>query len=101
MMRGVGSPFPIRRSATTGELSNACSVQSLKQTTEGVLLQQRQAFHLDLEEELRDLADPLAVKETASRVVDRALDVARVGYGEIDDGERHVRVERDWTDAVL
>ncbi|MBW9054425.1 GAF domain-containing protein [Rhizobium mesosinicum] len=74
---------------------------AVTETTERVLLQQRQAVHLALEEELRDLADPLAVMETASRSLGRALDVARVGYGEIDDGEQHVTVERDWTDGRI
>ena len=89
------SPVRDERGAVRGMF---CAVT---ETTERVLLQQRQAFHLALEEELRDLADPLAVMETASRSLGRVLDIARVGYGEIDDGEQHVTVERDWTDGRI
>lgn len=74
---------------------------AVTETTERVLLQQRQAFHLALEEELRDISNPLAVMEAASRSLGRALDVSRVGYGEIDDEEEYVTVERDWIDGQI
>ncbi|MHC2364250.1 GAF domain-containing protein [Rhizobium leguminosarum] len=74
---------------------------AVTETTERVMLQQRQAFHLELEETLRDIGDPVAVMAAASEALGKALDIARVGYGEIDDDEEHVIVERDWTDGRI
>lgn len=74
---------------------------AVTETTQRVMLEKRQAFHLALEETLRDIADPVAVMAAASEALGRALGVARVGYGEIDDEEEHVIVERDWTDGRI
>jgi signal transduction histidine kinase/ActR/RegA family two-component response regulator len=74
---------------------------AVTETTERVMLQQRQAFHLALEEILRDIGDPVAVMTAASEALGKALDIARVGYGEIDEAEEHVIVERDWTDGRI
>jgi signal transduction histidine kinase/ActR/RegA family two-component response regulator len=74
---------------------------AVTETTERVMLQQRQAFHLALEETLRDIGDPVAVMAAASAALGQALDIARVGYGEMDEAEEHVIVESDWTDGRI
>ena len=74
---------------------------AVTETTQRVMLENRQSFHLALEETLRDIADPVAVMAAASEALGRALGIARVGYGEIDDEEEHVTVERDWTDGRI
>lgn len=71
------------------------------ETTERVLLQQRQAFHLALEERLKNISDPLEVMAAATRTLGQALGIARVGYASIDEDQQHVLVERDWTDGRI
>ncbi|WP_075292826.1 GAF domain-containing protein [Pararhizobium arenae] len=89
------SPVRDRAGAVRGMF---CAVT---ETTDRVLLQQKQSFHLALEEALKDLADPEAVMATAAEALGRALKVARVGYGEIDDEAEHVVVKGDWTDGRI
>ena len=74
---------------------------AVTETTDRVLLQQRQAFRLSLEEELREIENSMAVKSAASEALGRALGVARVGYGEVDYDEEHVTIDRDWTDGQI
>lgn len=64
-----------------------------------MLGQARQAFRLSLEEQLQRLSEPHAVMAAAAEALGRELGVARVGYGELDDDETTVLVERDWTDG--
>lgn len=71
------------------------------ETTERVLLQQRQAFHLALEEALKNVGDPQEVMATAAEMLGKALDVARVGYAAVDQEQEHITIERDWTDARM
>jgi PAS domain S-box-containing protein len=72
---------------------------AVSETTSQVLTQARQAFRLALEERLHRLDDPQAVMSAASEALGRELGVARVGYGEIDESEAFVVIERDWTDG--
>lgn len=74
---------------------------AVTETTERVLLQERQSFHLALEEALKDIASPVEVMAIASEALGKALDIARVGYGEVDDHAEHIIVERDWTDGRI
>jgi len=71
------------------------------ETTERVLLQQRQAFHLALEEALKNVGDPQEVLATAAERLGKALDVARVGYASVDQEQEHITIERDWTDGRM
>lgn len=71
------------------------------ETTARVLLQQRQAFHLALEEKLRNIGDPLDVMSVSAETVGRALDIARVGYAIVHEDQEHLSVERDWTDGRI
>ena len=72
---------------------------AVAETTEQVLGQARQAFRLSLEQQLQQLSEPHAVMGAAAEALGRELGVARVGYGEVDDNEATVLIERDWTDG--
>ena len=88
---------PIR--GDTGSIDGMfCAVA---ETTTQVRARRRQAFRLTLEERLRELSDPATIMATAAEVLGRELDVARVGYGEVDPAERVLVVEADWTDGRL
>jgi PAS domain S-box-containing protein len=58
----------------------------------------RDAYGVKLAAALRPLADPLAVQETAARLLGEALRAQRVAYFEIR-GQDYV-VERDWIDGL-
>jgi signal transduction histidine kinase/GAF domain-containing protein len=64
-------------------------------------LAQRQAFLLNLGDELRFLASAQSIKEVAARLLGQHLQVGRAGYGEIDEHQRYVTVERDWSDGTM
>ena len=59
--------------------------------------EERQAFLLKLSDAMRPLDDAIAIQETASRMLGEHLDVARVGYGEMEPNDEFMVVERDWT----
>jgi PAS domain S-box-containing protein len=61
----------------------------------------RQGFLLHLNDQLRALDDPLTILERATELLARHLGAARSGYGEIDDAEEHIAVERDWTSPAM
>ncbi len=69
------------------------------ETTDIILTTRSQSFMLALGDRLRDVvavdADPDAVLETTLAAVRAQLDVARVGYAEIEPDERHCVVVRD------
>jgi PAS domain S-box-containing protein len=56
------------------------------------------AFLLKLADALRPLSDPLEVQEAAVRLVGEHLQVSRVGYAEIENGE--YRVRREYVNGV-
>ena len=56
----------------------------------------RQAFLLRLSDALRPLADPIAIQETASRLLGAHLGVDRAAYGELEPGGQIMTVARDW-----
>lgn len=74
---------------------------AVAETTKSVLDDRRQTFRLHLEERLRDVATADEIMAIAAGSLGRALNVARVGYGEIDQAEQHVMVHRDWTDGRI
>lgn len=71
------------------------------ETTQRVLLEQRQGFHLALEEALKHIGEPLDVMAAATETLGKALGIARVGYASIDEDQEHILVERDWTDGRI
>lgn len=75
-----------------------CAVQ---ETTSEVISRRRDAFRIRLEWQLRELSDPIRIMAVASEALGRELRISRVGYGEIDEAEQDVIIERDWTDGRL
>ncbi|MEC4718597.1 ATP-binding protein [Noviherbaspirillum sp. CPCC 100848] len=71
------------------------------ETTGQILAERRQAFELHLADLLRGMDDPLEIIEASAGALGRHLEVARVGYGEIDAAGQHVLVARDWTDGSV
>lgn len=64
-------------------------------------LSERQAFLLELSDALRPLAQPVEITALAAQMLGRHLKAGRVGYGEIDQTQNFVSVERDWSDATM
>ncbi|WP_262422788.1 GAF domain-containing protein [Brevundimonas denitrificans] len=62
--------------------------------------ERRQTFLLGLTDRLRDLDEPNEIMLAVESALGEALQVQRVGYGEIDDDHGVVTFGRDWTDAV-
>ncbi|WP_207461573.1 PAS domain S-box protein [Azospirillum sp. SYSU D00513] len=71
------------------------------ETTEKVLGERRAAFHLELEEKLRGLAEPDDIVAAAEEALGRALATSRVGYGVVDEGARYFTTTRNWTDGTV
>jgi PAS domain S-box-containing protein len=61
----------------------------------------RQSFQLQMAEQLRILAEPSEITDTASRLLGQHFQVGRVGYGEVDADSTTVSVRRDWTNGVM
>lgn len=76
-------------------------LSSVKDITERKAVARRQGFLLALNEGLRDLCDPQAMMDCATRLIGEMLGVAQVGYGEIDDCQENVTVRRDWNDGRI
>lgn len=64
---------------------------------ERVAAEARRSFIARLTERLRDLADPVAILETATAMLGERLNVAQVSFGELDESHERPTVERDWT----
>jgi PAS domain S-box-containing protein len=58
--------------------------------------EKRQAYLLKLSDALRPLVDPIAVQETASRLLGEHLGAGRVLYGQISADGEYALVERDY-----
>lgn len=63
--------------------------------TEHVVAEQRLSFLLHLSEQLRACADPVEITAIAARELAEHLDVARVGYSQVDPSEQSVTVLSD------
>ncbi len=61
--------------------------------------QRRLAFLLELEEKLRDITDPLAMKHAVCGLIARQLGAAHASYAEIEEPFTHLLVEGGWTDG--
>jgi PAS domain S-box-containing protein len=77
------------------------AVQRAHAETDLRSLARRQAFLLDLADQLRPLADAEQIKGVAARLLGEHLGVGRAGYGEVDAAEQQVSVERDWSDGTM
>jgi PAS domain S-box-containing protein len=62
--------------------------------------ERRQTFLLALTDRLRDLDEPNEIMIAVESALGEALEVQRVGYGEIDEEQGVVAFGRDWTDTV-
>ncbi|WP_343206838.1 PAS domain S-box protein [Azospirillum soli] len=71
------------------------------ETTATVIAERQQAFRLDLERQLRDLAHPREVIAAAAERLGRHLNVAQVGYAEIDGGGEFITIGHDWGDGRI
>lgn len=88
---------PVREES--GEVAGMfCAVA---ETTQAMLDEARQAFRFELEKQLRGVADAEEITAIAAETVGRALNVARVGYGEVDENEQFATVARDWTNGSV
>ncbi len=76
-------------------------LSSVKDISERKAVERRQGFLLALNEGLRDLADPQAMMDCATRLIGEMLGVAQVGYGELDDCQENGTVRRDWNDGRI
>lgn len=76
-------------------------LSSVKDISERKETERRQSFLLALNEALRDLSDPRAMMDCATKLIGEQLAVAQVGYGEVDDAQQHVTVHRDWNDGRI
>jgi signal transduction histidine kinase/GAF domain-containing protein/CheY-like chemotaxis protein len=64
-------------------------------------LARTQAFLLKLGDKLRSVGSAERIKEIAAQLLGEHLGVSRVGYGEIDESQTQVAVEKDWTDGSV
>jgi PAS domain S-box-containing protein len=71
------------------------------ETTHRVLTERRLQFLVDLGNRLRGLTDPREVMAAAAEMLGQHLQVAQVGYGEIDAAGEFFTVERGWTDGTI
>ena len=58
--------------------------------------ERRQSLLLELSDRLRELTEPVAVMMEISRSLGEALDIERVGYGEIDGAMQTITVREAW-----
>ena len=70
------------------------------ETTGQVLAERRQAFRLDLEEDLRGVDDPRLIVRMAVEALGRHLGASRVGYGEMQPDDRSILLESGFTDGI-
>jgi len=88
---------PVRdESGTVAGMFCACT-----ETTGTVLAEWRQNFLLALGDRQRELRDPLAITAAAAEMLGRRLNVAQVGYTDIDDSGEWLTVGRDWSDGRI
>ncbi len=63
--------------------------------------ERRLAFMLELEETLRDIADPVAMKHAVCGLIARQLGAAQASYAELAEPFTHILVEGGWTDGQI
>jgi PAS domain S-box-containing protein len=78
-----------------GEVAGMLCV--ISETSKQVINDQRLGFLIELGDRIRELSDPVEVALCAAEMIGRHVQVARTGYGEVDNDM--VSVPRDWTDG--
>jgi PAS domain S-box-containing protein len=71
------------------------------ETTQQVANDQRLALLVEMGDQLRGLTDPTEVSTAAAGMLGQHLQVARAGYGEIDEAQGIVSVKQDWTNGTV
>lgn len=71
------------------------------ETTARIVATRAQEFQLELADRIRPIADPNDIISAACEVLGRHLNVALVGYLEVDDSGQHGFLRRDWTNGEL
>jgi PAS domain S-box-containing protein len=66
------------------------------EVTRAVINERRLSLQIGLADELRALSDPAEVKAAAARTLGRYLDVARVGFAEVDEAKDLVTGTGEW-----
>ncbi|MDZ5459873.1 PAS domain S-box protein [Azohydromonas lata] len=85
-----------------GWLGSAVDVDEMVRAEQALAAQeQRASFMLAVSEALRDLAQPQDMMDAATAALGRHLDVAQVGYGEIDGNPPYITVHHDWNDGRI
>ncbi|HEX9964252.1 MAG TPA: HWE histidine kinase domain-containing protein [Allosphingosinicella sp.] len=79
----------------TGRVAGVLS--QANEVTKTVTLERRLSFQVRLADRLRGVHDPEDAKQAAVELLGSYLEVARVGYAEIDEAEGFAFVQRDWT----
>ena len=88
--------------ALCGWLGSAVDVDEMVRAEQALAAQeQRASFMLAVSEALRDLAQPQDMMDAATAALGRHLNVAQVGYGEIDGDPPFITVHRDWNDGRI
>ncbi len=86
----------------SGWLGLAMDVDEMVRAEQALAAQeQRASFMLAVSEALRDLAQPQDMMDAATAALGRHLNVAQVGYGEIDGDPPYITVHRDWNDGRI
>ncbi len=62
--------------------------------------ERRQTFLLDLSDRIRDMAEPVAIMQEATRALAQKLKVNRAVFGEVDATAGIYRVHAEWTEGV-
>ncbi|MGQ2992297.1 MAG: PAS domain S-box protein [Brevundimonas sp.] len=62
--------------------------------------ERRQTFLLDLSDRIRDMAEPVAIMQEATRALAQKLNVNRAVFGEFDPAAGVYRVQAEWTEGV-
>lgn len=71
------------------------------ETTARIVATRAQEFQLELADRIRPIADPNEIISVACEVLGRHLNVALVGYLEVDESGQHGFLRRDWTNGEL
>lgn len=72
-----------------------------EETTARVFSARRQAFLVSLSDRLRNISEPRAAMAETAAALGAQLQVARVGYGEIDAGQTFISIAGDWNDGSV
>jgi len=84
-----------------GYVGMAFDVTETREALDSLARQERrQTFLLSLSDRLRDLSEPQQVMDEVNRALGKALNVRRVGFGEMDPAAGLYRLAPDWTDGA-